>query len=358
MKTLHRLAQTLLLLLVLLPLAWLPAQAQNNPPNGAWAARIDGFDVQPVNQPSPGQELMFTLYGSPGAQVSVQISGAGSLALDEVEAGVYEGHYTIRQRDRIDAASTSTANLRLGNRVATALLNESLVAGRPSPVQVAGNAVARIEHFDLEPAVNLAPGANMGFRLRGTPGARATVRIAGVPGNTVLDEVRPGVYEGNYTIRYRDRIAPNSEVTANLRVGNQDTSRVLGQSLLAAQGRPPEIRRTEQVCLNCGVIESIHPVEVRGEGGIVGKVAGGLVGALLGSQIGAGRGKTAAEIAGAVGGVAVGNEIDKRNNPGSTHFEVLVRLDGGGTQTVAYAADPQMRVGTRVRVDNGVIKAL
>jgi hypothetical protein len=46
--------------------------------------------------------------------------------LDEVEPGVYEGSYTIRQRDRIVANSTATVNLRLGNRAATSMLDESL----------------------------------------------------------------------------------------------------------------------------------------------------------------------------------------------------------------------------------------
>ena len=58
--------------------------------------RIDGFDVVSVRQLSAGNDLLFTLYGSPGGTATVQIGGAtGRLLLDEIEAGVYEGAYTI-----------------------------------------------------------------------------------------------------------------------------------------------------------------------------------------------------------------------------------------------------------------------
>ena len=39
----------------------------------------------------------------------------------------------------------------------------------------------------------------------------------------------------------------------------------------------------------------------------------------------------------------------------STHYEVVVRLENGGAQTVSYAAQPGLRVGSRVRVENGTL---
>ncbi|MFZ2854818.1 MAG: hypothetical protein WAZ34_12005, partial [Rhodocyclaceae bacterium] len=56
--------------------------------------------------------------------------------------------------------------------------------------------------------------------------------------------------------------------------------------------------------------------------------------------------------AGAAGGVYAGNEIEKRMKT-TRHYEVLVRLENGGSQTVSYAALPDFAVGARVRVDNG-----
>src|SRR4051812_6602635 len=87
-----------------LPLAF-PVSAQAQASAGraaAAAARIDGFDVEPAKQVTAGNELRFTLYGSPGGTATVRIGDAtGSLILEEVEAGVYEGYYTITRRDRI-----------------------------------------------------------------------------------------------------------------------------------------------------------------------------------------------------------------------------------------------------------------
>jgi outer membrane lipoprotein SlyB len=328
----------------------------------AAAPRISGFDVQPVAQPTAGSELLFTVYGSPGGNARVQINGGGSVVLDEVDAGVYEGAYTIRQRDRITAATTATVNLRVGNRVATSVLDESLVAGaaapRPAPSSTAASGAPVIERFDVAPASRLEPGADLFFTVHGTPGGSASVRIAGLGGKLVLDEVRRGVYEGSYDVRPRDRIAPDAQVTANLRVGDQEASRVLDRPLVAPGARPvATAQRAVESCLSCGVIEAINPVEVKGNGSYVGKVAGGVVGAIIGSQIGQGSGRTAAQIAGAVGGAVAGNEIEKRTRT-TTHYEVVVRLAGGGTQTVSYANAPPFTVGQRVRVENGELKGV
>ena len=325
------------------------------------APRINGFDVQPVAQASPGSELTFTLYGSPGGTARVQINGGGGLLLDEVEPGVYEGSYTIRQRDRIGSNSTATANLRLGNRVASSVLDESLIAGPTQPRSVAAPvaqapALPTIERFEVAQVDRLAPPAELAFSLLGTPDGAASVRIAGLPGKILLEEVRRGVYEGVYEIRGRDRIASDALVTSNLRVGARDTSRVLSMPMVASGGGSP-LQRSSEKCFNCGVVEAINPIEVKGDGSYVGKIAGGIVGALIGTQIGQGRGRTAAEIAGAVGGAVAGNEIERRTKT-TTHYEVIVRLPNGGTQTVSYAAPPPFSVGTRVRVENGELKSL
>ena len=43
-----------------------------------------------------------------------------------------------------------------------------------------------ISAFEMEPVDRLATGAEMFFRLQGTPGARATVRVAGVNRTIIL----------------------------------------------------------------------------------------------------------------------------------------------------------------------------
>jgi outer membrane lipoprotein SlyB len=338
---------------VSLPLVPTAAYAQQS----SAAPRIDGFDVEQIKQLTPGSELLFTLYGTPGGSARVRITGAVStVLLEESEPGVYEGTYAIRTRDKITPTSTATANLRLGNRVATALLDEPLVlAGAPRPPAPPSAALPRIDRFGVQGAPRLVTGEDLIFTLYGTPGGEASLRIAGVKGKIDLPEVKPGLYEGAYIIKSRDRVGPEgSNVTATLRVANQTTSATLGQSLIAGPGAPPRQQPVARTCLNCGVVEAINPVEVQGKGSYIGMIAGGAVGALLGTQVGSGRGTTAAEIAGAAGGALLGNEAEKRIKT-ARHFDVVVRLDGGGTQTVSYPTAPSFRVGDRVKVENNTL---
>lgn len=327
--------------------------------------RIDGFDVEPATRLQAGRDLVFTLYGSPGGTAALRIAGVvDRIVMDEVEAGVYEGTYTIKARDRISATTAVTANLRVGNRIATGILDESLLAGAVSPAtaQRAADAAARaaaprIDRFEVGPADSLGAGTDLVFSLAGSPNGKASVRINGVKGKLSLDEVSAGAYEGLYTIKDRDRISPASTATATLRTGNREVSAVLAGSLLAASGSMPSsasARAPRKACATCGVVESINLVEVNGEGTYLGKIAGGVAGAVLGSQVGSGRGTTAAEIAGAVGGAVVGNEIEKRVRK-TRHYDVVARLSGGGTQTVSYANEPAFKVGDRVRVEGGVL---
>lgn len=371
-RSLHvNISAGLIALAAFLPLAIssIAAQAQ---PSASYTStpRIDGFDVVSVRPLVAGKELLFTLYGSPGGTATVQIGGStGRLPLAEIEAGVYEGAYTISTRDRITKTSTATANLRLGNQVASSILDDSLVTGagaRWPGGNASANGMPSISRFDVDPPNQLVAGSELFFTLQGSADASASVRINGVRGKVTLEQVRPGVYEGTYAIRNRDRIAPDTVVTGNLRLGTKEQSKVLGQALVEdSSARPRDrARRSEAprgqqiaaapvpVCANCGVVEAVNLVEVKGDGSYLGMIGGGVVGALIGSQVGHGTGRTVAQVAGAAGGAWAGNEIEKKVRS-SKHYEVVVRLENGGSQTVSYPAQPSLSVGTRVRVENG-----
>lgn len=90
---------------------------------------------------------------------------------------------------------------------------------------------------------------------------------------------------------------------------------------------------------------------------ILGAVVGGLAGAALGSQIGSGTGRTAATVLGGVAGAAVGQQI-ARNRAGVTTqagYRITMQTDQGLMRTYEVPATGDLRVGDRVRVDNGVI---
>lgn len=350
-----------LALFVLLPLTVVSGVAGAQQPVYSNAApRIGGFDVKQVRKLTAGTELNFTLYGTPGGTAIISIPGAsGRLLLEERETGFYEGIYTIKTADRISTDSRVTANLRVGNQVASVVLDEYLIASAAkTKAQLKAEAVAagvlpRIDRFEVAPN-QLTTGYDLGFTLYGTPRAKASVKIAGVKGRTFLDETRDGVYEGIYTIKSTDRIAADSKVTANLRVGDVRSSAVLGKSLLASSNAAPGNRRSARQCANCGVVEAVNVIEVKGEGNYLGMIAGGLAGALLGHQVGGGTGKTVATVAGAAGGAYAGKEIENRMKT-TKHYEVITRLDNGGSQTVSYETDPGYKVGDKVRVEGGTL---
>ena len=101
------------------------------------------------------------------------------------------------------------------------------------------------------------------------------------------------------------------------------------------------------MCRDCGVVEKVVAVKVKGEGTGLGAVAGGVVGGVLGNQVGGGNGKRAMTVVGAVGGGLAGHEIEKQARA-STVYKVTVRMDDGSVRTVTQSSAPS--VGARIRL--------
>ena len=100
---------------------------------------------------------------------------------------------------------------------------------------------------------------------------------------------------------------------------------------------------------DCGIVQSIRPVEVRGDGSYVGPIAGGVLGAVLGNQVGKGDGRKAATAVGAIGGAVLGREIERRRGS-STHYDVVVRMEDGTERTISVPQSGELRVGDPVKV--------
>jgi outer membrane lipoprotein SlyB len=105
-----------------------------------------------------------------------------------------------------------------------------------------------------------------------------------------------------------------------------------------------------------GVVQSIDLVRQGGSTGIGGAIVGGVVGGILGHQVGGGQGNTAATVLGAAGGAYAGNQIEKRNQPQADAYKFTIRLRDGSYQTVTQTSIEDIRVGDRVRIDNGVAR--
>lgn len=118
-------------------------------------------------------------------------------------------------------------------------------------------------------------------------------------------------------------------------------------------------RRSSAVasCANCGVVESIRPVQVEGSASGLGAVAGGVTGAVVGNQIGNGHGRDAMTVLGGVGGAFAGHSIEKNVNR-HTVYRVTVRMDDGSFRTVSQSHVPALAIGSKVRVANGSLVEL
>jgi outer membrane lipoprotein SlyB len=128
----------------------------------------------------------------------------------------------------------------------------------------------------------------------------------------------------------------------------------------AAPKRAEPVRRTQvaeakPACPDCGVVEGVREVEVKGKGTGLGVVAGGVAGALVGHELGGGNARTLMGVVGAVGGAVAGNEIEKRARA-TKQWVVTVRLEDGSTHEVTLAQQPPLHPGDHVRLAGNVIE--
>ncbi|MEO6279255.1 glycine zipper 2TM domain-containing protein [Roseateles sp.] len=312
----------------------------------AAALRVTGFDVEQVDRLEPGAELNFTVWGTPGAAVLLQIDGSRrSVRLDETTAGRYQGIYTVGRSDRIGQESRVHVNLRQGNRVATAMLGEALQSGWPVPGVAA---LPEIQSLNVAREPGRGRTEALRYTLRGTPGGQASVQLQGSQArNVVLDEVRAGEYSGTYVLPQGAWVDTQQPLVAQLRLANRTAQTSVANAYANVDLRAR--RAGYDSCIDCATVQAVNEVVVDGEGKVLGTVAGGVLGAVVGNQIGKGDGRTAARVVGAVGGALLGREIQRRNNQ-RTQYEVVVRMNDGMQRTVVYTEAPSLRVGDRVRV--------
>lgn len=105
-----------------------------------------------------------------------------------------------------------------------------------------------------------------------------------------------------------------------------------------------------------GVVQSIELVQQANTGVGAGAVAGAIVGGILGHQVGSGQGNTAATVLGAAGGAYAGHELEKRNQPQANAYKFNIRMQDGSYQAVTQTTIDDIRVGDRVRIENGVAR--
>lgn len=327
------------------------------------AVTADSFSVEQVRELTPGTELAFRLTATPRSEVTLQIGGATSaVRLNEVRPGVYEGDYTVRTRDRLTANSLVTARILRDGREMNATLDQSLLRGAPSPVQV-----ARIGAFTVNAPDRIRAGDELKFSLSGVPGGTARVAVEGIAASMPLTEVSRGLYEGSYTVSRRDRLRGNLVATGFLKVGQKETSQRFVRDQVANtntntnaygcdRSDDRDARRADMIGATCGVVTAVNKTEIAdGDShNVLGTVAGGVIGAVIGNQVGSGSGKDIARIVGALGGAYAGNRIQNAREK-TTVYRVTVQLEDGSTKNFDHAVDPVLPVGARVKIVDGAI---
>ena len=136
----------------------------------------------------------------------------------------------------------------------------SLVAVAPASAQTKAPV---IRSFTVQQVPELAPGTELIFRASGSPGGTVLLAIDGVASQLGLVETSSGNYEGAYTVSIRDRIVYDGKVRATLKLGTQQTTAVLGQTLLT------EAAHAQQVAAH-SPIPQISGFETRNTGALTG----------------------------------------------------------------------------------------
>lgn len=242
MRTVQRFLSCLVPLLATCFIAAAPQLA--NAQSKKYAPAVTSFEVTASDQLTPGSDLDFKLEGTPRGQASVRLSGINkNIVLRETERGVYEGSYTLSRRDRLGTRPTARATLRVKN--VSTIVTQNLAGATPpvagTPPAAPSSGALAIERFVVTPVARIEPGAELRFATVGTPGGRASFSIDGVVRDVPMTEVRPGRYEGAYTIRRNDNFPPSLNIVSSLAANGQTATSKLNQALLV-DARPPTIR--------------------------------------------------------------------------------------------------------------------
>jgi outer membrane lipoprotein SlyB len=103
-----------------------------------------------------------------------------------------------------------------------------------------------------------------------------------------------------------------------------------------------------------GYVEAVENINAGSPGPGLGAIGGAIAGGVLGNQIGHGTGRAAATVGGAVLGGVAGHKVEEtiRGRAGAA-YRFRVRLDDGTYQTITQEQHDSLRVGDRVRIENG-----
>ena len=254
------------------------------------AVTVDGVDVEQVVALGAGVPLNFTVFGTPGALVTLRIDGGRRvLELREVERGIYEGSYLIDSVDAVRPESRVTATLQKNGAVAYAALDEPLLLAKGTvPWAIPGAPVPQ----------SVAAETTMPTPIAGTP--------------------------------WQPQPVPPAALAVT----------------------PPPAAHTP--CSDCAVVESVRPVAVAPRGGVIGAIVGAIAGAILGKELGEAHKQRMLTLLGAIGGGLAGRQIERQATQSTQYDVDLRLADGSVLkrryeQAPPFAVGATIRLGTPSR---------
>jgi hypothetical protein len=198
-----------------------------------------------------GDELVVQAFGTPSATATFGIEGGPQgIPLKEIQSGVYESSYTVRNADKGTKAKLSvTLNAPKATAVTkasdtTISLNAPVVAPvTPAPAAPAASPL-RIEKITTRAAGPLLAGDELVVKATGTPKANASFAVEGFVQNLPLKETQEGVYEGSYTVRRNDSKA-NAKLLVTLSRPGSDPLTQAADTPISIDALPPLLQNAQ-----------------------------------------------------------------------------------------------------------------
>ena len=186
----------------------------------------------------PGYLIEVTLIGTSGGEAEFDISPlVTSVPMFEERTGVYTGSYTVKKNDFVKEAPI-TGRLILGGVKASPVQSGALISIYSGDTQEDKLQVYSITHNGTSP---LTSGDVITVTLVGTDNGRAFFDLGTIAIDTPMKEIRPGIYEGSYTIKNSDK-GSNLSVTGKLlKDGNKASLIEASQKVTIGDAVPEDI---------------------------------------------------------------------------------------------------------------------
>lgn len=198
-----------------------------------------------------GDELVVQAFGTPSATATFGVEGGPqAVPLKEIQPGVYEANYTVRNADKGTKAKLSvTLNAPKATAVTKAsdtLISLNAPAVVPVPAVPAAPTASqlRVEKITTRATGPLLAGDELAVKATGTPKANASFSIEGFVQNIPLKETQEGVYEGSYTVRRNDSKA-NAKLLVTLNRPGSDPVTQAADTPVSIDALPPLLQNAQ-----------------------------------------------------------------------------------------------------------------